>query len=86
MQEIIEKYSDNVIKNLNADNFRKIVVFLQNYDCNYIDDIVSDYLDLFTIDYILFVEKFNLINNKYDGRFLEIASENMQLFEEFLED
>ena len=38
------------------------VDMLNDNNCDYIEDILSDYLDLFTIDYDEFVNKYNIIN------------------------
>ncbi|MBQ4634576.1 MAG: hypothetical protein IJB71_04435 [Bacilli bacterium] len=83
MEEIFEKYSNSVIKNLDKDNFRKILIFLENENCDYLEDLIEDYLDLFTIDYEIFVTKYKELNQKYNNKFLELASEDMNMLEEF---
>ena len=83
MDEIIEKYSSSVIENLNKDNMVKILLFLEREHCDYIEDLLEDYLDLFTIEYEVFVNKYRELNNKYDNKYLELASEDMNLLEEF---
>ena len=83
MNEIIGKYSSSVIKNLNKDNMVKILMFLKRENCNYIEDLLEDYLDLFTIEYEVFVNKYRELNNKYDNKYLELVSEDMDLLEEF---
>lgn len=83
MQDILEKYNNSVIKNLNEENLKKIVSFLEENNCLCIEDIISDYLDLFTIEYDEFVRKYNILNEKYDHLFLEKVSEDMNLLEEF---
>ncbi len=86
INEIKEKYSESVIRNLNRDNFYKIVNFLIQEKCDYIEDIVSDYLDLFNFEYDDFVNKYNKLNEKYNRNFLNMASEDMNLLEEFFYD
>lgn len=83
MEEIIEKYSSSVIKNLDRNNIDKIIVFLKKENCNYIEDILEDYLDLFTIEYEIFVNKYNELNKKYNNKYLELVSNDMNLLEEF---
>lgn len=83
MEEIIEKYASSVLKNLNRENMNKIIKFLEDNNCNYIEDIISDYLDLFTIAYEEFVSKYNELNKKYNNNFLIMASQDMNLLEEF---
>ena len=86
MMEIIEKYSDDVIKNMNKDNLMKIINFLISEKCDFIEDILEDYLDLFTIEYNEFVSKYNKLNKKYNNNLLSKASEDMNILEEFFED
>jgi len=40
---------------------------------------------LFNFEYEEFVIKYNLLNDKYNGEFLSLASEDMNLLEEFYE-
>ena len=83
MEEIIEKYSDSVIRNFDKKNMAKIILLLEDYHCNFIDDIIEDYLDLFNIPYEEFKDKLSKLNKKYNNRFLELASLDMNYLEEF---
>ena len=83
MDKILSKYSDSVIKNINKDNMNKIIKLLEYYNCDYIEDIIEDYLDLFIIDYDIFKDKLDKLNNKYNNMFLDLASSDMNLLEEF---
>ena len=83
MQEIIEKYSTSTIKNLNTENMLRIINFLKLQNCNFIEDILEDYLDLFTIEYSEFVDKYNILNKKYNFNLLSEISLDMNIFEEF---
>ena len=83
INQILDKYSESTLKGIEKTNMRKIIVFLIENDCDYIEDILEDYLDLFTFDYDEFVEKFHKLNSKYHNHFLELASEDMNYLEEF---
>ena len=85
MNEIIEKYTDATIKNLNKDNMLRIIDFLKLKKCNFIEDILEDYLDLFTIEYSEFVNKYNELNKKYNFNLLNEVSLDMNILEEFFE-
>jgi len=85
MDKILEKYSDDIVRNMDRKNMNKIVMFLVDNGCDYIEDVLSDYLDLFVMDYDEFVSKYNVINEKYKNNFLVVASEDMNLFEEFFD-
>lgn len=83
MKNIIDKYENEVIKSLDVSNMKRIVSFLKKQNCDYIDELLSDYLDLFTIPYNEFVNKFNDIDVKYNFNFIEEVRSNMDLLEEF---
>lgn len=80
---ILEKYSNSTLKNLDKYNINKIIEFLQKENCYYIDDLLEDYLDLFTIPYESFIDKYIKLNKKYNNQYLNLVSENMNLLEEF---
>lgn len=86
MEEILEKYSNTTLNNLNEDNIKKVIAFLIEKKCDYIEDLLEDYLDLFTIEYDVFVKKYNELDNKYNNNLLELASEDMNILEEFFND
>ena len=86
INEILEKYSESVLKNLSKDNFNKILNFLIKEKCECIEDIIDDYLDIFTIDYDEFVIKYNKLNKKYNGNYINLVSEDMNLLEEMFYD
>ena len=86
MEEILEKYSNTTLNNLNEDNIKKVIAFLIEKKCDYIEDLLEDYLDLFTIEYDVFVKKYNELDNKYNNNLLELASEDMNILEEFFYD
>jgi len=85
IEELKDKFEPHVFQNLNKENVYKILEFLYKEKCDYIEDLIEDYLDLFNFEYEEFVIKYNLLNDKYNGEFLSLASEDMNLLEEFYE-
>lgn len=83
INEIKEKFENSVFEHLDKNNFNKIITFLIKEKCDYIEDIICDYLDLFNIEYEEFVKKYNELNKEYNGSFLKEASEDMNLLEKF---
>lgn len=82
-EDIISKYEMNVLKNIDKENMQKIINFLEKENCSFIEDMIEDYLDLFTIDYEEFVSIYNTLNKKYSNDFLFKVSLDMNLLEEF---
>ena len=83
MNDILEKYEKDLFANIDKDNLNNIILFLYRENCDYIEDIIEDYLDLFTIPYDQFVDMYSLLNKKYNMEFFKKAREDMNLLEEF---
>lgn len=83
MKEVLGKYSNSVVKNFNKENSLKILEFLNNNSCDFMDDVCENYLDLLGFDYEVFKYKYNKLNKKYDNKFLSLAGDDMNLLEEF---
>lgn len=84
--ELYNKYSTTVFKNLDKDNINKIIEFLYKNGCDFITDIVEDYLDIFMIQFDLFVNRFNKLNTKYNNSYLKLVSSDMNYLEELFLD
>ena len=85
MSQKIEKYSESVINNLNYENILKIGNFLEKENCDFIEDILDEYLDIFTIEYEVFLKKYNELNKKYNNNLLNEISNDMNILECFFE-
>ncbi|MCM1370887.1 MAG: hypothetical protein NC181_03240 [Clostridium sp.] len=83
IDEILDKYDKGIIENINIDNLNKIINFLQQNGCDYCDELVENYLDLFILDIEEFKTKFNNLNKKYNNNFLTLACQDMNILEEF---
>jgi len=81
--EILNKYEKDVIKNINKENFIKITKFLKQKQCDFIDEIIEDYLDLFSFEYVEFVDKYNKLEEKYGNNLLKEIKDDMNILEEF---
>ena len=85
IEELKDKFEPEVFQNLDKENVYKIFGFLNKECCDFIDELIENYLDLFNFEYEDFLIKYNLLNDKYNGEFLSLASEDMNLLEEFYE-
>lgn len=79
----LEKYDTEIYNNIDIENLGKIVKFMLENNCDYIDSLIDEYLDIFTFDYDDFIRKYNIINKKYNGNLIEKIRENMNILEEF---
>lgn len=86
MNDILEKYSIDIITSIDKQNMIDIIRFLQKENCDFIEDLIEDYLDIFTIPYQEFLSKYQRLNEKYNNNYLKLASEDMNLLEELFVD
>lgn len=81
--DMLSKYEVSVLKNIDINNMKKIITFLETKDCDFIDEILTDYLDIFTFDYKIFVEKYDKLNKEYNNQLLEKVRNDMNILEKF---
>ena len=79
----MDKYEDSVIKSINKENTSKIVSFLVSQGCDYVDELLENYLDIFLFEYDDFVIRFNKLNDKYNHNIINEISDDMNILEEF---
>ena len=79
----ISKYEKNIINNIEGENIKKILSFLVSNNCDYIEELLENYLDLFTIEYDEFVFRFNKLNKKYNYNLINEIRDNTNIIEEF---
>lgn len=75
-------YDEELINSVEEKNFLKIIQYLIKNNIDFIEDIVVSYLDLFLIDYDVFVEKFEILKVKYGSNISNKISHNLQILEE----
>ncbi len=78
----ISKYEESVIKNLDKDNVDKIISFLSLNGCDYIEELLENYLDIFAFEYNEFVIRFNKLNDKYNHNLINEIKDDMNILEE----
>ncbi|HJJ17176.1 MAG TPA: hypothetical protein OIM63_03720 [Bacilli bacterium] len=82
IEDIVSKYDSEVFAKLNKENMTKIIIFLQKENCDFIEDLLNDYIDLFIIEYDDFIRRYIILNEKYNYKYLELAAEDMNYLEE----
>ena len=71
MNNLFNQYEKDLFLNLDKDNYKKILDFLHLEVPEYTEDIVTNYLDLFLINYEEFKDKYNKLKDKYGINFLK---------------
>ena len=78
----IGKYEKSVLNNMDKENMMKIISYLLSNNCDYIEELLEDYLDIFSFEYSEFVSKFNILNKKYNYNLINEIKEDMNILEE----
>lgn len=71
MNNLFNQYEKDLFLNIDKDNYKKILDFLYLEVPEYTEDIVTNYLDLFLINYEEFKDKYNKLKDKYGINFLK---------------
>ena len=61
----------------------KIISFLNTSGCDFIDELLEDYLDIFTFEYDDFINRYNKLNIKYNNDLINAIKSDMNILEEF---
>ena len=78
----LSKYGLSVLTNFDEENFKKILNFFINNGCDFIEELLENYLDIFNIDYSYFVKRFKELNIKYNDNLIEEIKNNMNILDE----
>ncbi len=82
LQNILNKYEDSVLRDIDKQNFENIVLFLESEGVEFLEDILENYLDLFLFSYEDFVSKFEKLNSKYQGELIPMINDDVNILEE----
>lgn len=83
INELYDKYEPEIFQNLDEENVVKIINFLILEKVDFIDELFSDYLDLFRIDYNEFINRFNNLKEKYGNNLVKLISNDLSILDEF---
>jgi len=83
LDEIFSKYENEFIKCLDKENIINIINFLQSENVDYIDELLTNYLDLFLIEYEEFKNRFIKLKNIYGNDLVEKIADDLTILEEF---
>lgn len=76
-----ENFDDYIIKQLDYENVSKIYNYLINSGIYYAKDIFVGQVDLFLMEYDLFVEKFEKLKRELGDNYVELLGEDSELID-----
>ena len=80
-----ENFDDEILKSLDGENVSKIYSHLISKGIYFAKDIFISQVDLFLIDYDLFVQKFENIINQLGSNYVEQLEEDSELLDKMYE-
>lgn len=81
-----ENFDDYIIDQLDYKNVEKIYNYLIDCGVYYAKDIFISQVDLFLLDYEVFVEKFEKLKLKLGNNYVDLLGENCALIDVMYED
>ena len=83
--EIKDTFDNSIFSQLDDDNVKAIIVYLQLNHINVIEDIILQYLDLFLMEKNKFIEKFEILKKQYPYNFEESLAYQLNLLDEMID-
>ena len=85
LDNIYDTFEQSVLNNLNEENIKDIIAYLQKNKVEVIEDMLTNYLDLFILDSLEFQKRFNKLNEKYENKLNEYLNYKLDILEEMVE-
>ncbi len=82
VEELLSKYEESFISSLDVENIKKIIAFLLDENCSFIEELIENCLVLFSVEYPNFVERYNGLKERYGENLIDMISSNLSLLEE----
>lgn len=83
VEEFINKYEIEVLKNIDMNNVDKIIEYLDSEKVDYIDELLKDYLDLFLIEIEEFKIRFNKLKQEYGKNVVDMIANDLSILDNF---
>ncbi len=82
IDNLYDTFEESVLKKLDEENIKKIIAYLQDNKIEIILDMLTNYIDLFILDYQEFVKRFNKLKEKYGINLNELLNYKLDILEE----
>lgn len=83
-RELIEKYDEEFLNNINYDLFMKNYKYLISKRIYFINELIVRELEMFMLDSKVLEEVINIAYRKYGEKFAFILGENLNIFDDIL--
>lgn len=84
LEELFNNYDINFLRSIDEHNFNEVYNIFKKYNFDYIEDIIENYLEIFTLDSKKVEDKIVALKNKLGDDFVNIIGDDMSYLEEIL--
>lgn len=81
---IYDNYNEGYLHTLDEDNFNKVYNILKKNNFYFIDDIILNYLELFTVDPNFLIEALSYFEEKYGKNYALVIGRNMNILDDLI--
>ena len=81
---VVENYDYNYLEGLDEDNFKEIYKLLKEYHFYYINDIILNYIEIFSLDKEEVEKKIKELKEKFGNNYVYLIGDDMRALEYIL--
>lgn len=81
---VVENYDYNYLEGLDEDNFKEIYKLLKEYHFYYINDIILNYIEIFSLDKEEVEQKIKELKEKFGNNYVYLIGDDMQALDYIL--
>ena len=79
---LLDKYTDEYLDTIDYDNFMKIYKYLKSKRVYFVEDLILNYLDIFTLDVKIIEEAFDALNLQYGDDYIYTIGDNLKILDD----
>ncbi len=81
---VVENYDYNYLEGLDEDNFKEIYKLLKEYHFYYINDIILNYIEIFSLDKEEVEQKIKELKEKFGNNYVYLIGDDMRALDYIL--
>ncbi len=85
LQLIKKNYNVYFLNNLDEKNFQEVYALLNKYNCYFIEDLLLNYLELFTYSALDIEEELNVLKEELGSDYINIIGDDLLYIDEIIE-
>lgn len=78
---VMDRYTDSYLDSIPNDMFNKVYNYLKSKKVYFINDLIINYLDIFTLDVRTINEAFNILEGQYGKEYIYFIGDNLNFLE-----